>query len=68
MAVYGTVGLGKTSLLSCILGEIPKISGTINVSGSKAYVPQSPWIQSGNIRENVLFRSILETSKYEMVL
>lgn len=68
VAVCGTVGSGKSSLLSCILGEIPKISGTVNVSGSKAYVPQSPWIQSGNIRENVLFGSILETSKYERVL
>lgn len=68
VAVCGTVGSGKSSLLSCILGEIPKITGTVNVSGSKAYVPQSPWIQSGNIRENVLFGSILETSKYERVL
>lgn len=68
VAVCGTVGSGKSSLLSCILGEIPKISGTVNVSGSKAYVPQSPWIQSGNIRENVLFGSILEMSKYERVL
>ena len=68
VVVCGTVGSGKSSLLSFILGEIPKISGTINVSGSKAYVPESPWIQSGNITENVLFGSILEMSKYERVL
>ena len=68
VAICGTVGSGKSSLLSCILGEIPKISGTVNSSGSKAYVPQSPWIQSRNIRENILFGSILETSKYERVL
>lgn len=42
VAVCGTVGSGKSSLLSCILGEIPKISGTIKLCGSTAYVPQSP--------------------------
>ncbi|KAI9102315.1 hypothetical protein K1719_023517 [Acacia pycnantha] len=55
VAVCGTVGSGKSSLLSCILGEVPKISGTIRVCGSKAFVAQSPWIQSGKIEDNILF-------------
>nr|POE67973.1 isoform 2 of abc transporter c family member 3 [Quercus suber] len=46
VAVCGTVGSGKSSLLSCILGEIPRISGTVKLCGTKAYVAQSPWIQS----------------------
>ncbi len=29
VAVCGTVGSGKSSLLSCILGEIPKLAGTV---------------------------------------
>ncbi|MBA0816478.1 hypothetical protein Gohar_001139 [Gossypium harknessii] len=33
VAVCGTVGSGKSSLLSCILGEIPKISGTLKFCG-----------------------------------
>ncbi|KAB1199134.1 ABC transporter C family member 3 [Morella rubra] len=57
VAVCGTVGSGKSSLLSCILGEVPKISGTIKLCGTKAYVAQSPWIQSGKIEENILFDS-----------
>eukprot|EP01018_Ginkgo_biloba_P033198 Gb_05522 [translate_table: standard] len=68
VAICGTVGSGKSSLLSCILGEIPKISGTVKVSGSKAYVPQSPWIQTGNIRENIIFGNGLERGKYESVI
>ncbi|KAL6185609.1 hypothetical protein ACLB2K_041739 [Fragaria x ananassa] len=55
VAVCGTVGSGKSSLLSCILGEVPKISGTLKLCGTKAYVSQSPWIQSGKIEQNILF-------------
>ncbi|RVW50105.1 ABC transporter C family member 3 [Vitis vinifera] len=55
VAVCGTVGSGKSSLLSCMLGEVPKISGILKLCGTKAYVAQSPWIQSGKIEENILF-------------
>ncbi|KAI4308026.1 hypothetical protein L6164_031145 [Bauhinia variegata] len=55
VAVCGTVGSGKSSLLSCILGEVPKLSGTVKLCGTKAYVAQSPWIQSGKIEESILF-------------
>jgi len=30
-AVVGTVGSGKSSLLSCIMGEMEKISGTVSL-------------------------------------
>ncbi|KAM3696207.1 hypothetical protein ACJW31_06G020800 [Castanea mollissima] len=68
VAVCGTVGSGKSSLLSCILGEVPKISGTVKLCGTKAYVAQSPWIQSGKIEENILFGMEMEREKYEKVL
>ncbi|KAJ4973567.1 hypothetical protein NE237_006741 [Protea cynaroides] len=69
VAVCGSVGSGKSSLLSSILGEIPRISGAgIKVYGSMAYVPQSAWIQTGTIRENVLFGKEIERSFYENVL
>ncbi|XXG47793.1 hypothetical protein AAC387_Pa02g2371 [Persea americana] len=68
VAVCGTVGSGKSSLLSCILGEVPKISGTIKLCGTKAYVAQSPWIQSGKIEENILFGKEMDREWYESVL
>jgi len=68
VAVCGTVGSGKSSLLSCILGEVPKISGTIKLCGTKAYVAQSPWIQSGKIEENILFGEEMDRERYETVL
>ncbi|KAL5795157.1 hypothetical protein ACOSP7_003751 [Xanthoceras sorbifolium] len=65
VAICGTVGSGKSSLLSCILGEMQKLAGTIKVSGTKAYVPQSPWILTGNIRENILFGNQYDSHKYD---
>ncbi|KAL5548580.1 hypothetical protein UlMin_003811 [Ulmus minor] len=68
VAVCGTVGSGKSSLLSCILGEIPNISGTVKLCGAKAYVAQSPWIQSGKIEENILFGKEMDREQYQRVL
>lgn len=68
VAVCGTVGSGKSSLLSCILGEVPKVSGTVKVSGTKAFVAQSPWIQSGKIEENILFGKEMDREMYDRVL
>ncbi|TYI03203.1 hypothetical protein ES332_A11G320100v1 [Gossypium tomentosum] len=68
VAVCGTVGSGKSSLLSCLLGELPKISGTLKLCGTTAYVAQSPWIQSGKIVDNILFGKEMDREKYDKVL
>ncbi|CAA2998140.1 ABC transporter C family member 5 [Olea europaea subsp. europaea] len=68
VAVCGVVGSGKSSFLSCILGEIPKVSGEVKICGSAAYVSQSAWIQSGNIEENILFGYPMDKAKYKSVL
>ncbi|KAL4579397.1 hypothetical protein LXL04_015541 [Taraxacum kok-saghyz] len=65
VAICGSVGAGKSSLLSCILGEMPKLSGTVKISGTKAYVPQSAWILTGNVRENILFGNDYDRTRYE---
>lgn len=65
VAICGSVGSGKSSLLSSILGEIYKQSGTVKISGTKAYVPQSAWILTGNIRDNITFGKDLNEDRYE---
>ncbi|KAM7504276.1 hypothetical protein LguiB_003180 [Lonicera macranthoides] len=68
VAVCGTVGSGKSTLLSCILREVPKISGSVKLSGTKACVAQSPWIQSGKIEDNILFGKEMDRERYEKVI
>ncbi|KAG6395801.1 hypothetical protein SASPL_141930 [Salvia splendens] len=65
IAVCGRLGAGKSSLLHAVLGEIPRICGSVSVVGSVAYVPQACWIQSGTIRENILFGKAMDKAKYE---
>ncbi|KAK3013142.1 hypothetical protein RJ639_008565, partial [Escallonia herrerae] len=69
VAICGSVGSGKSSLLCSMLSEIPRISGaSIKVHGSKAFVPQGAWIQSGTVRENVLFGKEMNKTFYEDVV
>ncbi|CAL5035557.1 unnamed protein product [Urochloa decumbens] len=68
VAVVGTVGSGKSSLLSCIMGEMEKVSGTVWVCGSTAYVSQTAWIQNGTIQENILFGQQMHPERYKEVV
>ncbi|XP_073119135.1 ABC transporter C family member 10-like [Henckelia pumila] len=68
VAICGEVGSGKSTLLAAILGEVPITAGTVQVHGSIAYVSQSAWIQSGSIRENILFGSTFDDNKYQDTL
>lgn len=55
LAVVGSVGSGKSSFLSAILGEMEKVRGVVQIHGQVAYFPQTPWIQNLSLRENILF-------------
>ncbi|XP_028790570.1 ABC transporter C family member 8-like [Neltuma alba] len=65
IAICGPIGAGKSSFIYAILGEIPKISGTVKVGGSIAYVSQKSWIQSGTVRHNILFGKPMDETRYE---
>ncbi|KOX68195.1 Multidrug resistance-associated protein 1 [Melipona quadrifasciata] len=68
IAVVGTVGSGKSSLLSALLGEMDKISGKVNTKGSIAYVSQQAWIQNASLQDNVLFGKSMHKSVYNRVI
>ncbi|KAI7815048.1 ABC subfamily C member [Rhyzopertha dominica] len=67
-AVVGSVGAGKSSLVSAFLGEMDKISGRVNTVGSIAYVAQQAWIQNATLQDNVLFGKPLDKKKYDAVI
>ncbi|XP_025410477.1 multidrug resistance-associated protein 1 isoform X2 [Sipha flava] len=68
VAVVGTVGSGKSSLVSAFLGEMDKTSGRINTKGSIAYVPQQAWIQNSSLKDNILFGQSSNERAYNKVI
>ncbi|XP_037050766.1 multidrug resistance-associated protein 1-like isoform X2 [Bradysia coprophila] len=68
VAVVGSVGSGKSSLLSAFLGEMNRLSGRINTVGRIAYVPQQAWIQNCTLQDNILFGKPLDQQRYLEVI
>uniref|UniRef100_A0A8C2LWX6 ABC-type glutathione-S-conjugate transporter n=1 Tax=Cricetulus griseus TaxID=10029 RepID=A0A8C2LWX6_CRIGR len=68
VAVVGTVGSGKSSLIAAMLGEMETVHGHITIKGTTAYVPQQSWIQNGTIKDNIIFGSEFNENKYQQVL
>ncbi|BHF67803.1 hypothetical protein SprV_0301083200 [Sparganum proliferum] len=68
VAVIGSVGSGKSSLLSACLGELYRRSGSAQQWASLAYTSQSAWIQHQSLRENILFGSPYDPTLYAAVV
>lgn len=66
--VVGSVGCGKSSLLSAALGQMTLTEGKIKVNGSTAYVSQQAWLLSDTIRNNILFGSDYDKERYRKVV
>lgn len=67
-AVVGSVGSGKSSFLSALLGEMDKTSGDVEVFGSIAAVSQQAWIQNATVEQNITFGSKVNREKYDRVI
>ncbi|XP_023004008.1 ABC transporter C family member 2-like [Cucurbita maxima] len=70
VAVVGSTGEGKTSLVSAMLGELPAIAAdsSVIIRGTVAYVPQIAWIFNATVRDNILFGSGFESARYEKAI
>uniref|UniRef100_A0A6I8NNY7 ATP-binding cassette sub-family C member 5 n=1 Tax=Ornithorhynchus anatinus TaxID=9258 RepID=A0A6I8NNY7_ORNAN len=68
IGICGSVGSGKTSLISAILGQMTLLEGSIAVNGTFAYVAQQAWILNATLRDNILFGKEFDEERYNMVL
>jgi ABC-type multidrug transport system fused ATPase/permease subunit len=67
--VHGRVGAGKTALLQAILGELDIVQGQKQVPDeAMGYCAQSPWLQSMSIRDNILFFTPYDDTRYRKIL
>uniref|UniRef100_A0A0A9XHY7 ABC-type xenobiotic transporter n=2 Tax=Lygus hesperus TaxID=30085 RepID=A0A0A9XHY7_LYGHE len=70
VGIIGPVGSGKTSLVTAIMAELAKSSGSVSVPEYEqgfGYVGQVPWLQRGTIMDNILFGEPYTHQKYMAV-
>ncbi|KAL2644293.1 hypothetical protein R1flu_011880 [Riccia fluitans] len=68
VAVIGSVGSGKSSLLLAVLGEMESIKGAFWTERNVSYVPQQPWILNDNVRNNIITTSDFDEARYKRVV
>ncbi|KAJ8388599.1 hypothetical protein AAFF_G00131640 [Aldrovandia affinis] len=68
LAVAGSIGSGKSSLLMMIMGELVPSEGKVKHSGRISFSPQTSWIIPGSIRDNILFGLTYDEYRYSSVI
>ncbi len=76
VAIVGTVGSGKSSFLSAILGELEPIHDSkvyMPRAGAKrdgfvSYCSQTPWVVNDTLRGNILFGREFDQERYEEII
>ena len=78
VAIIGSVGSGKSSLLSAILGEMEALDNSqvymppkgVNVSRENlvSYCSQSPWVVNDTLKGNILFGRPYDEARYNEVV
>ncbi|XP_014892041.1 multidrug resistance-associated protein 5 [Poecilia latipinna] len=68
VGICGSVGSGKSSLLSALLGQMTLVEGRVAASGGFAYVSQHAWILNESLKENILFGNEFDSVRYNAVL
>ncbi|KAL2177987.1 P-loop containing nucleoside triphosphate hydrolase protein [Thermothelomyces heterothallicus CBS 202.75] len=68
VAVIGTVGSGKTSLLAALAGDMRQTSGEVILGATRSFCPQYAWIQNATVQENILFGKEMDREWYSEVV
>ncbi|XP_077987408.1 ATP-binding cassette sub-family C member 5-like [Glandiceps talaboti] len=68
LGICGSVGSGKSSLISAILSQMRVVEGEVAVDGSLAYVAQQAWVFNATLRDNILFDKAFDAEKYNSVV
>jgi ABC-type multidrug transport system fused ATPase/permease subunit len=66
--VAGPVASGKTNLVMAILDQMRCTGGIRDVTGTFAYVPQTPWCSHGTVRDNIVFGKPWDEARYRRVI
>lgn len=65
--ITGTIGSGKSSLLSAMAGTMVRTGGSVQIGGELAYCGQ-PWIQNATVEKNISFGNEFDKEWYKEVI
>ncbi len=68
VAIVGSVGAGKSSMISALIGEMKTVNGLVNTRGRVAYVPQQAWLQNETLMNNITFGKKFNRDLYDKVV
>lgn len=68
VAVIGSVGSGKSSLLAALAGDMRKTKGNVTFGANRAFCPQYAWIQNATVKENITFSKEYDRRWYNDVI
>ena len=68
LAVIGSVGSGKSSLLGALAGDMRMLNGKVKMASSRAFCPQYAWIQNSTLKDNILFGKPYKSKWYNEVI
>ncbi len=68
VAVIGTVGSGKTSLLAALAGDMRQTNGEVTLGATRAFCPQYAWIQNATVKQNIVFGKEFDKEWYARVI
>ena len=68
LAVIGSVGSGKSSLLGAMAGDMRRTSGNVTFGSTRAFCPQYAWIQNATVKENITFGKPFDARWYDAVI
>lgn len=81
VCIVGPVGSGKSSIFSCLLGDMERVEQGFTVgcdplslkdhvwiSGTVAYTSQHAWILNDTVRNNIVFGKEFDQERYNQVL
>nr|POE51663.1 oligomycin resistance atp-dependent permease yor1 [Quercus suber] len=68
IAIIGSVGSGKSSLLGALAGDMRRTGGSVTFGASRAFCPQYAWIQNATVKQNICFGKDFDKKWYNEVV
>jgi ATP-binding cassette, subfamily C (CFTR/MRP), member 1 len=67
--MIGPVGCGKSTLLKALLGEVPNMGGSVQISSMRvAFCDQTPWHMNQTVQQSIIAVSDFDASWYATVI